>query len=186
MTPVTLWGTSVTLTGRGLRLRQVMFPDQHHRANVQQSWDWSIMGTEAGVASLGSQMRVFKSYQNRIHALSNHACIICNQSSLVFPKYQKYHIGSVRLAHCSRDALCALVVTQLLATDQQLPVHINFPCISFLVPFLTGFHSAYRYCAPFHGQYHSARIDHNSVLFESWFQYVRQTRFKFTILLPQH
>lgn len=149
----TLWGTSVTLTVRGLRLRQVMFPDQHHRANVQQSWDWSILGTEAGAATIGSQMRVFKSYQNRIHASCNHACIICNQSSLVFPQDQKYHIGNARMAHCSRDSLCALGVTHLLlVTTQQLPACINFPCISFLVPFVTGFHSAYRYCGPFHGQ----------------------------------
>lgn len=40
MTLGTLWRTSVTLTEWGLRLRQVMSADQHHRANAQQMWMW--------------------------------------------------------------------------------------------------------------------------------------------------
>lgn len=66
MTLGTLWRTSVTFTVKGLRLRQVMFADQHHRANVQQSWDWSVLGTEASAAPMGSRgtshMRVCKSF----------------------------------------------------------------------------------------------------------------------------
>lgn len=66
MTLGTLWQTSVTLTKWGLRLRQVKSADQHHRANAQQIWDWSILGTEASAALMGSRatshVRVFKRF----------------------------------------------------------------------------------------------------------------------------
>lgn len=46
---------SVTVTVRGLRPRQVMFPDQHRTANGQQSRVWSILGTKASAAPMGSR-----------------------------------------------------------------------------------------------------------------------------------